>query len=300
MKSLELFAGAGGLGIGVCRAGFRPVAVIEWDRYCCDTIRENKGRGLDPLTKWPLTEGDIKEFDFRPFQDKVDVVSGGPPCQPFSLGGKHRGHTDERDLFPQAVRTIREVRPKSFLFENVKGLTRTAFRNYFEYIQLQMEHPEVRRAKGEEWRDHLSRLERHHTSGKREDLHYRVVTRVLNAADYGVPQRRERVFFVGFRVDLRIEWNFPDPTHSMNALLWDQCRTAKYWEEHKVPKRAWTVSNRARQRADKLHERPRLHRWRTVRDALSDLPDPEFGPGGGQVLKSSFPAWCSELPRAYR
>ena len=176
MKAIELFAGAGGLGIGICHAGFSPIAVIEWDRYCCDTIRENKERGIEPIKKWPITEGDVKKFDFRPFEDQVDLVSGGPPCQPFSLGGKHQGHADDRDLFPEAVRTIREVRPKAFIFENVKGLTRTTFRNYFEYIKLQMEHPEMCREQDEVWWSHLERLERHHTSGRRDGLQYRVVS----------------------------------------------------------------------------------------------------------------------------
>ena len=99
-------------------------------------------------------------------------------------------------------------------FENVKGLTRNSFRNYFEYIRLQLEHPEVKARRDEEWQDHLARLERHHTSGSRAGLNYRLVTQVVNAADYGVPQRRERVFFVGFREDLEIRWSFPLATHS--------------------------------------------------------------------------------------
>lgn len=124
MRAVELFAGAGGLGMGLSRAGFRPVAVIERDRYCCDTIRENKKRGLKPLTSWPLVEGDIRDFDFRGIRGEIDLVSGGPPCQPFSLGGKHQGRLDDRDMFPDAIRAVRQLRPRAFLFENVKGLTR--------------------------------------------------------------------------------------------------------------------------------------------------------------------------------
>ena len=73
----------------------------------------------------------------------MDFVSGGPPCQPFSLGGKHRGRDDARDMFPQAVRALRELKPRAFLFENVKGLTRATFATYFEYIRLQMTYPEL-------------------------------------------------------------------------------------------------------------------------------------------------------------
>lgn len=208
MKSIELFAGAGGLGIGLHEAGFRPVGVIERDQYCCDTIRQNQSLKVEAVRDWNVIRCDVRKIDFRRYEGLIDVVSGGPPCQPFSVGGKHRAYNDKRDMFPEAIRAVREARPKAFIFENVKGLTRTTFRNYYEYIQLQMEHPTLFRSADEGWMDHLARLERHHTSGKREDLHYRVVTRVLNAANFGIPQRRERVFFVGFRDDLEFQWNF--------------------------------------------------------------------------------------------
>ncbi|MBL8673705.1 MAG: DNA cytosine methyltransferase, partial [Rhodospirillales bacterium] len=125
MRSVELFAGAGGMAIGVSRAGFQPVAVIERDPYACDTIRENQAAGLPPMAHWPLTQGDVRDVDYGAL-GRVDLVSGGPPCQPFSLGGKHRGRLDARDMFPEAVRAIRGLRPKAFIFENVRGLTRAA------------------------------------------------------------------------------------------------------------------------------------------------------------------------------
>src|SRR5665213_2454336 len=135
MRSIELFAGAGGLGLGSSRAGFRTEAVIEWDRYCCDTLRENRDRGTEPVAHWPLFHGDVRDFDYSSIKGDLDLVSGGPPCQPFSLGGKHAGHLDPRDMFPQAVRAVRELRPRAFLIENVKGLTRSSFSSYFEYIR---------------------------------------------------------------------------------------------------------------------------------------------------------------------
>lgn len=280
MKSVELFAGAGGLGIGLHQAGFHPLNVIEWDRYCCDTIRENQLRGSKSVGSWKkVTEGDVRAVDFRSYEGKVELISGGPPCQPFSLGGKHKAHGDTRDMFPQAIRAVREARPKAFIFENVKGLTRATFRNYFEYIRLQLEHPELTINTGEEWLEHLGRLERHHTSGVRGDLHYRVVTRLLNAANYGVPQRRERVVFVGFRDDLNIEWSFPTETHSLDALLWDQTK-GDYWDRHKVARRARVLSARAEARAAHLNVRPVEKAWRTVRDAIHDLPDLETDPEG--------------------
>lgn len=275
MKSVELFAGAGGLGMGLHKAGFRPLQVVEWDRYCCDTIRENQDRNSGLVSDWPLMEGDVRHVDFRSYDGKIDLVSGGPPCQPFSLGGKHRAYNDVRDMFPEAIRAVREARPRAFIFENVKGLTRASFRNYFEYIRLQMEHPEIVIRLDEDWTDHLSRLECYHTKGSRSGLHYRVVTRVLNAADFGVPQRRERVVFVGFRDDLRIEWSFPEPTHSQEALLWSQVRDGSYWEGHRLSPKLHHLSERTKALASRLSGKPRTLPWRTVRDAIYDLPDPQ-------------------------
>jgi len=276
MNSLELFAGAGGLGIGLHNAGFRPVDVFEWDSYCCDTIRENKARGIKAVKQWKVTQGDVRTIDFSPYQDKVTLVSGGPPCQPFSLGGRHGAYDDERDMFPHAIRAVRQTRPRAFIFENVKGLTRASFRNYFEYIKLQLEHPEIKPRRNEEWVAHLSRLQDHHTSGSRSGLNYRVVTQVLNAADYGVPQRRERVFFVGFREDLGINWHFPNPTHSQQTLAWEQVH-GDYWERHAVARKGRILPRNA----DGVE--PELpigaeHPWRTVRDALIGIPDPELEP----------------------
>lgn len=278
MRSVELFAGAGGLGMGVSRAGFKPAAVIEWDRYCCDTIRENQGRRLAPVSHWPLTEGDIRDFDFQAIPGDVDLVSAGPPCQPFSICGKHRGHMDKRDMFPQAIRAVRELRPRAFLIENVRGLTRPAFASYFEYIRLQFTYPELVARRGEDWSHHHARLERHHTQGRPNGLHYNLVARVLNAADYGVPQRRPRVFIVGFCADLDIEWNFPDPTHCQEALLWSQWRSGEYWDRHKIRGRDREGNPRTRAAAKRLTEAPILPPWRTVRDAIGDLPDPEIDP----------------------
>ena len=277
MKSIELFAGAGGLGMGLHRAGFRPVKVVERDRYCCDTIRENQGLDRSLVSDWPLVEGDVRQVDFRLHEGAIDLISGGPPCQPFSLGGKHKAYDDTRDMFPEAIRAVREARPRAFVFENVKGLTRASFRNYFEYIRLQLEYPELTSGVDEDWSDHLGRLERHHTHGARGGLNYRVVTRVLNAANYGVPQRRERVLFVGFRDDLDVEWNFPVETYSAEALLWDQYGDGSYWDRHKVPKSQRPNSLTLNDRAQRIGRRPSTCPWNTVRDAISDLPDPEIG-----------------------
>ena len=279
MKAIELFAGAGGLGMGVSSAGFRPVEVVEWDRWCCDTIRENRRQGVSLISKWPEPfEGDVRLVDFAPHEGKVDLVTGGPPCQPFSLGGKHRSHADTRDMWPEAVRAVRQVRPKAFIFENVKGLTRSSFSSYLSYIELQLGHPEIVRKVDESWVDHLARLEQHHTAGSDSGLRYNVVWEVLNAADYGVPQKRERVVFVGLRSDLGLAWSFPRPTHSRDALLWEQGRSNKYWERHRVAISARDLDCRALARAMKLAEQPSTRPWRTVRDAIRGLPSPSEAP----------------------
>ncbi len=277
MRSIELFAGAGGLGLGVSLAGFEPVEIVEWDSYCCETIRRNRARGVEPVARWPLTAGDVRDVDFKSHEGRIELVTGGPPCQPFSIGGKHNAHADARDMFPQAVRVLRETRPKAFIFENVKGLTRQTFVNYVEYIRLQMAHPDVV-LRDEPWLDHLARLERHETSGSRQGLRYNVVVHLANAADYGVPQRRERVFFVGFRADLKLAWHFPLPTHSGDALAWTQYRDGSYWDRHRVGQGDRPVSERTRAKALRFETRPSLLPWRTVRDALVGLPDPERQP----------------------
>lgn len=278
MQAIELFAGAGGLGMGISKAGFKPAEIVEWDKWCCDTIRENRRRRAGIVAHWPMpSEGDIRSMDFRRHAGAIDLVSGGPPCQPFSLGGKHRAHADDRDMWPQAVRVVRETQPSAFVFENVKGLTRASFATYLSHIVLQLTHPELKPRKDESWQDHMARLERHHTSS-REGLRYNVVYRVLNAANYGVPQRRERVVFVGFREDLGIEWNFPNETHSQEALLWSQAQSHDYWDAHKVARRDRIMDSRLHARGMGIIGRPALKPWVTVRDALSDLPDPEFFP----------------------
>jgi DNA (cytosine-5)-methyltransferase 1 len=280
MKSVELFAGGGGLAMGVTLAGFESLAVIEWDRWACDTIRENQKRGYPVVADWPLWEGDVREFDWSSIPEGIDLLAGGPPCQPFSMGGKHKAYGDKRDMFPATGEVVQTLRPKSFIIENVKGLTRSSFANYYQYILLQLEFPEVTRRNRESWLDHLNRLQAEKTSGVLHvsGLTYNVVPTLVNAADYGVPQKRERIFIVGFRSDLGVEWSFPRPTHSLDALLHSQWVTGEYWDRHGVTKcRRPTVPGKFEARIRKLasgaasfDEKP----WRTVRDALVDMPDP--------------------------
>lgn len=278
MRSVELFAGAGGLAIGMANAGFQHAAVIEWDHDACETFRENQRHHAHAVEGWPVHEVDARSFKFGSLGNDIAVVSGGPPCQPFSMGGKHQAQRDDRNMFPEAVRAVRELMPKAFIFENVKGLTRKTFASYFSHILLQLQYPELKRRKGESWRQHRARLEQHHSANKGAAT-YNVLFDVLNAADYGVPQKRERVFFVGFRSDVGARWSFPDPTHSEEALLVSKWIDGSYWDEHEISrKRKAEVLPRYAKRVDLLRAMPpllTLDRWQTTRDALKNLPDPE-------------------------
>lgn len=201
MQTLELFAGCGGLAMGLERAGFKHAGLLEINHQACESLRAN----FDPRL---VHEADVKKVDFRSFV-AVDIVSGGPPCQPFSLGGLARAYNDRRDMFPQAIRAISEIRPKAFLFENVKGLLREKFAPYFKYIILRLTYPDCFQIEGEGWTDHAKRLQQIADGGKYGGLRYRVSYKLLNAADYGVPQIRERVFIVGLREDIKTEWTWP-------------------------------------------------------------------------------------------
>lgn len=278
MKSLEIFSGAGGLAEGLRLAGFAHEALLEWNGDACNSLRYNF-----PSTR--VFETDIRNFDFREVSE-VDIISGGPPCQPFSLGGKAKGQLDDRDMFPYAIKGIRELAPKAFVFENVKGLLRQSFSSYFNYIILQLTYPELVKKPKEDWSEHLSRLEEVHTSGRYFGLKYNVVFRLINAADYGVPQKRERVIIVGIKDSLSMEWAFPKKSHSNESLLWDKFVTGDYWDRLKVPtKEREPLSGQLKKTVDKLKNRygmfsPIERPWVTVREALSDLPDPRASNGG--------------------
>ncbi len=283
LRAIELYAGAGGLAMGLGLAGFKSLAVVEWDKWACETVRLNQQRGFPLVQDWPLIEGDVRGVDWSGIPQGVELLAGGPPCQPFSTGGKHKAHDDSRDMFPATVDILRQLRPQAFIIENVKGLTRASFANYYQHILLQLEFPEVPSRKGEAWFDHLMRLQQIKSARGSRDrgLTYNVVPTLVNAADYGIPQKRERVFIVGFRSDLNIDWRFPQATHSEDALVHDQWVSGSYWERHRVPSRnrpsapARHVSrSRALIQAGDLFGLARP--WRTVRDAIHDLPDPEI------------------------
>ena len=270
---------------GLESAGFEHAGLVEWNKDACKTLRCNFSPDL-------VHETDIRQFSFD-FAKGVDVIAGGPPCQPFSICGKHKGNTDDRDMFPVVGRAIAQLLPKAFLFENVKGLLRSSFSKYFNYIVLRLTYPECNTAEGQGWEQHLKELERIHTSGKYKGPKYNVVYRLLNAADYGVPQTRERVIVVGIRDDLGVEWTFPDKTHSLDALLWTQFVTGEYWDRHDAtPADSAAFDKRMQDRIAKVKTKfglfePCDRPWQTVRDCLSSVPVPTLKPTrrGEHVLR---------------
>lgn len=271
MRSLELFSGAGGLAKGLELAGFKHSAFVEFNKHACSSLAVN----FEPDK---VFFGDIKDFDLNSV-GAVDVVAGGPPCQPFSLGGKHQASQDSRDMFPYAIQAIEKLTPKAFLFENVKGLLRPSFADYFEYIILRLTYPGLTAKSDMAWQEHLVHLrtvDKSHYDGIKYDVKFKLI----NAADYGVPQTRERVVIVGIRSDLGKSWAFPEATHSADRLIWDMHVTGDYWKRHNVAESSHPpVAVSMREKASRLRNRfgffePDLQPWRTVRDALQGVPDP--------------------------
>ena len=281
MKSVDIFAGAGGLTLGIYRAGFQHQLAIEWNDRACQTLLQNQQYLLGE--QMAVARCDVAQFDFSSITDDIALLAGGPPCQPFSHGGLHRSFQDKRDMFPQFIRAVGSLKPQAFLVENVKGLLRKSFAEYFQYLIWQLTYPEIPIRPSEHWNEHASRLRQYDRKGWRDGLFYNVTFRLLNAADYGVPQRRDRVFIIGIRSDLKQEWSFPQPTHSQEALLYSQWVTREYWEHFSIapPEIPPQMVSQQRKLQSRLFPPDRVaaaqqhrERWLTVRDAIDNLPDP--------------------------
>lgn len=265
IKSLEIFSGAGGLAKGLEIAGFEHSSFVEFNTNACMSLRKN----FDPQI---VSECDISQFDLSSLGN-IDLVAGGPPCQPFSLGGNHKAHQDNRDMFPAAIRCVEHLQPKAFIFENVKGLLRNSFAQYFNYIVLRLTYPNCQTYDNESWESHLSRLKKLDPS-KYRGVRYSVSYKLLNATDYGVPQKRERVFIVGLRSDLNLEWKFPSETHTEDRLNWDKFVTGEYWKRHKIPVQPNPeLSSRLKNKY--RFSPPSTAPWQTIRDALFGTPQPQ-------------------------
>ncbi|MXP15328.1 DNA (cytosine-5-)-methyltransferase [Altererythrobacter confluentis] len=251
MRSVELFTGCGGLALGLSRAGFEHEALFEWDNDAVETVLHNKAAGIEHVEHWPVIKADVRDLHWNDFAD-MTLVAGGPPCQPFSIGGKHKGNADARDMWPHAVRAVAETMPRAFLFENVRGLARPKFAGYLASIVDRLRTP----AKG---------------------LRYDVTVHKVNAADFGAPQQRHRVVIVGLRSDEDAASLKLEATHSRERMLWDQYVEGAYWSEHQLEPRLEGFAKRDAAAVRKLRDsgvEPQGKRWVTVRDALRGLGEP--------------------------
>lgn len=272
MRGAELFAGCGGLALGLSRAGFGHVLMAEFDNDAVATVLHNKARKVGHVAHWPMALTDVRDIQWAAHHGELDLISGGPPCQPFGIGGKKRGHEDARDMWPEAIRAVREAAPKAFLFENVRNLTGPRFRGYLEWIAEHLRHPSDARRGGEDFDAHRDRLK-----ASSRPAAYRVCWQLVNAADYGASQIRYRVLIFGVAAELGVNPAPMPATHSRDRLLWDQYVTGEYWRRHGLRARAEPQLVRDRARVAALHatgEVPEDLPWATVRDCLRDLGDP--------------------------
>ncbi|WP_084535093.1 DNA cytosine methyltransferase [Nocardia yamanashiensis] len=292
--SVELFAGGGGMALGMQMAGFEHEQLVELSSSACDILRDNAKLKPELWKEENIREMDVrqwlKEVPRLGLPSEIDLIAGGPPCQPFSVSGKRAGMDDERDMFPTAVEAVRILRPRMFAFENVPGLLHTKIRPYYEYIRTYLGKPSVKPRKGESWEEHYRRLIDARDSG----LRYHVFMQEMNAADFGVPQTRKRIFLIGFRSDVLDPdaWRPVPVTHSVESLLRSQWIDGDYWDYHGVRKPSTPPALKAR--VDALRRSIAkgvefdsssplaLNRWSTVRDArrrdgirgLAELPEP--------------------------
>lgn len=169
---VEICAGAGGQALGLDMAGFEHIALVEYEPEYCQVLRQNR-------PDWNVICCDVRKFDGTPYAG-VDLLAGGVPCPPFSAASKQLGQKDERDLFPEAIRLIKEMKPKAVMLENVRGFLDKKFDTYREYIIRSI------RRQG-----------------------YKVQIRLLHSSDYGVPQLRPRVVIVGIRSDIKTKFQYP-------------------------------------------------------------------------------------------
>lgn len=255
-KLLELFAGAGGLAIGMEQAGFESVLFNEIDAAACKTLRKNR-------PNWNVVEGDIAKLDFTPYRDQIDILSGGFPCQAFSYAGKKLGFEDTRGtLFFEFARAVKETNPKVFVAENVRGL---------------LAHDEGRT---------LAAI-----TDIIDELGYCLVPpRVLKAVFYKVPQKRERLFLIGIRKDLadKVEFHWPSPYHRILTLQ-DALKAGELYEND-VPQSAG--QKYPQRKAEIMAQVPAGGYWKDLPDALQrEYMQKSYFLGGGKTGMARRLAW---------
>ena len=252
LTCVEICAGAGGQALGLAMAGFVHVALVEYETDYCNTLNQNR-------PEWNVICTDVREFDGKPYKG-VDLLAGGVPCPPFSIAGKQLGKDDERDLFPEALRLIKEMEPRAIMLENVRGFLDRGFTEYRQYILKSI-----------------------------EKLGYDTQIKLLNASDFGVPQLRPRVVIVGIRKEENKYFMYPEGNPQMaptvgNALYdlmaENKWKGAKKWAQN-ANKIAPTLVG-----GSKKHGGPDLgpvrarHAWAELgvdgRGVANMAPEPDF------------------------
>ena len=283
--SLELFAGGGGMALGLHAAGFIHSALVEFDPKACDTLKHNAISWATRCShnraweNYAVRLQDVREIDLDTIDNynSLDLLAGGPPCQPFSLGGMHAGMNDSRNMFPAALDLVRRCKPKLVLFENVAGLLRKSFAPYFDYVEMQLRDPSCVPKDDESWTEHADRLRERLLRDCKPG--YYVTRQLVNAADFGVPQIRKRVVLMAVRSDIS-DHSLPPipPTHSEKALLYTQYVSGDYWDRHNIVAPPGVTTSKVTSSCEQYNIAPsKFKPWQTVRDAMLALPDPIDG-----------------------
>jgi len=255
-KLVELFAGAGGLALGMEKAGFKSVLLNEFDKHACNTLRNNR-------PKWNVVEGDISDVDFTEYKDKVDILSGGFPCQAFSYAGKKLGFEDTRGtLFFEFARAVKETNPKVIVAENVRGLLKHENGQTLDAIKNVI-----------------------------DELGYELVEpRVLKAVFYQVPQKRERLLLVGIRKDLAplVQFKWPSPYKRIMTMR-DALKKGALYDKD-VPKSAG--QKYPARKTEILDQVPQGGYWRDLPDDLQrEYMKKSYFLGGGKTGMARRLSW---------
>lgn len=252
---LELFAGAGGLAIGLEKAGLKCQALNEIDKRACETLRNNR-------PNWNILEGNIKDFDFSDYKNNIDVVTGGFPCQAFSYAGKKLGLKDARGtLFYEFARVVQEVQPKICIGENVRGL--------------------LSHEKGKTLEGMISVL---------DEIGYNVVNpvEVLKAIHYNVPQKRERLILVAIKKDIDIEYHYPKPFSEIYTLK-DALKKGKLFDKNVPKSKGATYPNHKKEVLDLV---PPKGYWRDLPlNIQKEYMQKSFFLGGGKTGMARRIGW---------
>lgn len=255
-KLVELFAGGGGLALGMEKAGFQSVLLNEFDKHACSTLRYNRPH-------WNVIEGDVSHVDFTAYKDQIDILSGGFPCQAFSYAGKKLGFEDARGtLFFEFARAVKETNPKVIVAENVRGLLKHENGKTLEAI-----------------------------SNIIDELGYELVDpRVLKAAFYQVPQKRERLFLVGVRKDLthKVKFHWPSP-YTRIMTMRDALKKGELFDSD-VPESAG--QSYPQRKAEILAKVPQGGYWRDLPDDLQrEYMKKSYYLGGGKTGMARRLSW---------